>query len=225
MKNGKLVATLGAVALVAAVGLGSTLAYLTDKTDTVKNTFTFGNVSFEDNLGHGLTESKVERNADGVYEDVDNLPDGTEQWTVVKNDYTKLYPGENVVKDPTITLSAQSDDAWVFAKIEYDQDQYDIHLANGWKVYAVAIDKTYVLVRNENALKASEHSTIFTDVTVKDTVSATVKDENGVEKTAELKPIKVTAAAVQKVGFTTAADAQTVAADLLTPATAAPAED
>ena len=40
MKNTKLVATLGAVALVAAVGLGSTLAYLSDTAGPVQNTFT-----------------------------------------------------------------------------------------------------------------------------------------------------------------------------------------
>ena len=83
MKNKKLLTTLGAVALLGAIGVGSTLAYLTDTTGTVTNTFTVGNVTFDDDneVGSGLRESDVIRDKDGNY--VDN--DGDNTWTVIKN--------------------------------------------------------------------------------------------------------------------------------------------
>ena len=211
MKNGKLVATLGAVALVAAVGLGSTLAYLTDTTKTVTNTFTFGNVSFNEELNGGLMESEVERNAAGKYVDAD----GENNWESTGEDYEKLYPGEKVYKDPTVIMSSTTDDAWVFAKVVYNKSQYTITYANGWTVNNELSGSNYDFVVRNDAISKNQTSTIFTAVTVK----------NDVAPSATLEDIVVSAAAVQKVGFNTAADAQNVAADLLTPATAAPAED
>ena len=114
MKNKKLLTTLGAVALLGAIGVGSTLAYLSDTTGTVTNTFTVGNVTFDDDdptTKSGLRESKVERK-DGVYVDADGAG-----WTVIKNDYTNLVAGEVVYKDPTVVMDDKSEDAWVFAQI------------------------------------------------------------------------------------------------------------
>ena len=117
MKNKKLLTTLGAVALLGAIGVGSTLAYLSDKTGTVTNTFTVGKVTFdegEDGLGSGLRESKVVRDGEtGNY--VDN--DGEGIWSVTENNYTDLVAGETVYKDPTVIMGEDSQDAWVFAKI------------------------------------------------------------------------------------------------------------
>ena len=44
MKKAKLLTMLGAVALIGAIGVGSTLAYLSSTTDEVVNTFTVGEV-------------------------------------------------------------------------------------------------------------------------------------------------------------------------------------
>lgn len=66
----------------------STFAYLTSTTGTVTNTFTVGNVNFDDDpLTGGLSESKVARDENSnLYVDAD----GTGEWTVKENKYEDL---------------------------------------------------------------------------------------------------------------------------------------
>lgn len=78
--------------LVAALVVGGTLAYFTDKTETVKNTFTVGNVAID------LTETK---------------------W-VAQADHT-LVPNKFYDKNPTITVDANSQDAYVFLKLDLNK--------------------------------------------------------------------------------------------------------
>lgn len=96
----KLVALSMAVLMLAVAVIGGTLAYFTDQTETKVNTFTVGNVNIE------LTEP---------------------QW---KGDNHNLMPGASYAKDPTITLAkegdnfenkADSEDAWVFMKVEMNK--------------------------------------------------------------------------------------------------------
>ena len=84
-----------AVFLVAVSVLG-TLAYLTDK-DTVTNTFTVGSVGLE------LDEADVK--TDGSYE--------TNHDDRVKANEYHLLPGHTYYKDPTVTVEAGSEDAYV----------------------------------------------------------------------------------------------------------------
>lgn len=94
-KHKALLLSMCAVLLVAATAFG-TLAYLTDS-EAVKNTFTVGSV------GLSLDEAKV--NPDGSYvTDHDNR--------VQKNEY-HLLPGHTYYKDPTVTVDAGSEDAYV----------------------------------------------------------------------------------------------------------------
>lgn len=53
--------------LLACLSVGATLAYLTDTTDEVKNTFTVGNVSFNKKLNNGLDEANVNEYGDLLY--------------------------------------------------------------------------------------------------------------------------------------------------------------
>lgn len=94
-KHKALLLTLCAVLLVAATAFG-TLAYLTD-TETVKNTFTVGSV--------GLSLDEAEVNLDGTYK---NGHDNRVQ----ANEY-HLLPGHTYYKDPTVTVDAGSEDAYV----------------------------------------------------------------------------------------------------------------
>ena len=59
MKKKSIALTLTAVMLALAVGIGGTIAYFTDKTSEVKNTFTTGNVGIK------LDEAKDRRHMDG----------------------------------------------------------------------------------------------------------------------------------------------------------------
>ena len=131
MKKTKLLTTLGAVALIGAIGVGSTFAYLSATTGPVTNTFEIGNVSFDSD--HGLKESTVDRYEEGN-EWADKHPnavipsdvvkgqyidtDGVDTWTTDHNAYENLHAGEVVLKDPTVTMKVGSQDAWVFALVE-----------------------------------------------------------------------------------------------------------
>lgn len=81
--------------LLAAVSIFGTLAYLTDK-DTATNTFTVGSVGLK------LDEAKV--NTDGSL--------STQDVRVKENEY-HLLPGHTYYKDPTVTVDAGSEDAYV----------------------------------------------------------------------------------------------------------------
>ncbi|MBQ2888604.1 MAG: hypothetical protein IJE29_06790 [Firmicutes bacterium] len=91
--------TLCAIALVGASVMG-TMAYLTDN-DTVTNTFTVGNVDIT------LDEAKV---------DEYGVKDGDNRWqptvTDTEQEY-KLLPNHTYVKDPTVTVEKDSEDAYV----------------------------------------------------------------------------------------------------------------
>ena len=130
MKKTKLVTLLGAISLIGAIGAGSTFAYLTSTTGTVTNTFTVGNVNFDDDpLTGGLSESKVARDENSnLYVDAD----GTGEWTVKENKYEDLVAGEVVYKDPTVHMADDSQDAWVFAKIVNANPDLTITYASDW---------------------------------------------------------------------------------------------
>lgn len=186
MKKNKLVVTLSAVALLGVIGVGSTFAYLTDA-ETINNTFTVGNVNFDD---EGLRESAVS-NENGSYVDAD----GAGTWTVTSNKYENLYAGEVVYKDPTVIMGKESENAWVFAKVTYNKEQYAIKWSEDWVV--VTENDTYDVRAKKEPIKAKESSTIFTEVTVsKDITEDTI-----------LEDIQVQAFAIQAAGFETYKDA------------------
>lgn len=97
MKARKILVSLAALALVAALSVAGTLAYLTDS-KTVKNTFTVGNIQMT------LTETDI------------NDPTGER---VTSNEY-KIYPGQTYTKDPTVTILAGSEDCYVRMLVEVE---------------------------------------------------------------------------------------------------------
>jgi hypothetical protein len=99
-KTKALILALCAVLLVVST-VFATLAFLT-ASDTVTNTFTFGKVALV------LDEAPVD--ADG---------------TVIAGNRTKtneyhLLPGHQYTKDPTVHITADSEECWVFVKVEND---------------------------------------------------------------------------------------------------------
>lgn len=98
-----LLLTLCAALLVAASVFG-TLAYLTS-TDEVVNTFTVGKVELK------LDEAAVKE--DGTYADAEKGHDAR----VDGNDY-HLLPGHTYIKDPTVTVIKDSEDAYVRMIVE-----------------------------------------------------------------------------------------------------------
>lgn len=102
----KTIALMMSAVLLFGAAVGGTLAWLTDKTDPITNTFTVGNVDIE------LSETK-----------------GGD-----KHEF-KMVPGGVIEKDPTVTVKGGSEDSYVFIKIEESKD-FDTYLSyelDGWK--------------------------------------------------------------------------------------------
>lgn len=107
----KVVAAIMSVALVAAVGIGGTLAYLSEKTDVVSNSFAVG-AGFvpgpDGSKGIVLDETKVDITTGEAV--------GNERTT--SNAYADLLPGDERLKDPTVWMVTGSVDSYVFVKVE-----------------------------------------------------------------------------------------------------------
>ena len=103
--SGKLVVALVAVALLAGCAIGGTVAWLTAKTDTVVNTFTYGDINID------LWETK-----DGKH-DAQKIAE-EEGYIVRSRDDYKIIPGVDLPKDPTVTVKAGSEACWLFVKVE-----------------------------------------------------------------------------------------------------------
>lgn len=187
MKKAKkvLLLALCAVLLVGAT-IAGTVAYLTSTTTEVKNTFTAGNVKIT------LDEAPVDANGkklDGV--------------RVTANSY-KLLPGHEYDKDPTIHVDANSEDCWLFVKVENSiadieaEETIAKQLAdNGWTPVS---GETNVYAYRE-AARASENIYVFKSFKIKGDIT------NDVLAAYAGKTIEVTGYAVQKDGFASATDA------------------
>lgn len=93
MKKKKILTMVAAVALVAVIGVGATLAYFTDK-DSKTNVVTMGKVDIK------LDEPEFSKNPDDTIKDV--------------------KPNQTIKKDPKITVEEGSLDAYVRAKIVFE---------------------------------------------------------------------------------------------------------
>lgn len=181
-KSKALILALCAVLLVTASVLG-TMAYLTS-TDKVVNTFTVGSVAIK------LDETDVDGNAGRDTE----------------NSY-KLLPGHEYKKDPTIHVDANSEDCFLFVKVENEIKDIESKesgesvaaqmAAQGW----VAVDEqhpdVYVKMKDGalQTVKGGEDVTVFKTLTIAGSVDGTKL------QTYSGKNINVTAYAVQKDGF------------------------
>ena len=134
----KILAIVLCVAMLAIAIVGGTMAYFTD-TKAQTNTFTTGNVSIK--LDEVVVQ-KVEESTKDTYGDLVAKGDGSR--TEDDQDYGKLYPGQKIAKDPTITNTG-SEDAYIAAKITVTSEG-DIHsyLDNSgeWK-YMLGVSQLY----------------------------------------------------------------------------------
>lgn len=212
MKKSKvLVMTLCAVLLVATTVLG-TMAYLTSEASVV-NTFTVG---------------KVEITLDE--KDVDNDNNTADNVTVngVVRDKANTYhliPGKTYTKDPTIHVDADSEDCYLFVKVENGiaaiEDATtvaDQMTAKGW-IAVDGVDNVYVYTNGQTdpvSVTAGGDVTVFESFKVKGAVTnAEIAAYSG-------KEITVTAYAVQKDGFETFAAKDIWTATFGAPATPDP---
>ena len=123
MKLSRIIATVFIMVCIVTVFTGcatyATLSHLTNPEPKPTNTFTIGNVSIT------LDEAKVDPYGNYV----------TDASNRTLNNTYKLTPGTTYIKDPTIHISADSDDAWLFVKIENQlSDIIEPLQLNGWQL-------------------------------------------------------------------------------------------
>lgn len=109
----KLAVMLASLALVLCTVIGGTLAWLVTETDPVVNTFTYGDIN--------ITLKETDTNKDG-----DDDPN--------TNTYP-MVPGHTITKDPKVTFMANSEDAWLFVKLQKTANFDDFmtyEMADGW---------------------------------------------------------------------------------------------
>ncbi|MBO5340791.1 MAG: hypothetical protein J6A62_07325 [Oscillospiraceae bacterium] len=194
-----LLLSLCAVLLVAASVLG-TMAYLTDS-EAVTNTFTVGQVH--------LTLDEADVKPDGT-------KDGDER--VQENTY-HLIPGRTYIKDPTIYVSDDSEDCYLFVKVEngiaaIETKETGKTIADqmtelNW-VKVDGVNDLYVLVNgseNPYAVSKGANVVVFENFTIDGDKVVNVPDgetvpEGKVDLSAYASAtVKVTAYAVQAAGF------------------------
>lgn len=105
MKKKSLITMVLSLALVAIIGTGATLAYLSTQSNKVTNTFTVG--------------SGYDGGEDGLYVDEHEV-DGNDVATAVLtrdgNTYDEILPGDTVSKDPTVHFTV-GPDSYIFVKV------------------------------------------------------------------------------------------------------------
>lgn len=181
-KAKKILVMVAALALTAALAIGGTLAYLTSTTETVKNTFTVGNVK--------ITLDEADVKVDGTYET-------NKDSRVIENEY-HLLPGHEYIKDPTIHVDAKSEDCYLFVKITDEivdiQDATtvaDQMTAKGW----TAVDGVAGVYSYKDIAKAGDNVVVFENFKILGTV------KNDALAAYAGKTITVQGYAVQADGF------------------------
>ena len=175
--NKKVIAMVVALALAACGIIGGTVAWLVAKTESVTNTFTYGDINIT------LEESDT---GDG---DGDDLT----------NEYI-MVPGNTIEKDPVVTVKANSEDSWLFVKMEKSEnfdDCMEYEMADGW----IALDGVEgVYYREVTKSDADAEFAVIKDnkVTVKGDVTKEMLNELDAEGKSDYPKLVVTAYAVQR---------------------------
>lgn len=132
MRNKKLVSMCVAIGLVVLAGVGGTLAYLSDTSSTLTNTFTTSEKGVDimlwenevkENPGFGTGEKSEFQfiNTDQVVK-----ASGEDQGTGTVT-YKGVLPGSKVEKNPTVTVEKDSEDCYLFVSITNEKaDQLTI---------------------------------------------------------------------------------------------------
>ncbi len=171
------VALIAALVLLVGCVVGGTIAWLTDKTDPVTNTFTAGDIDIT------LTE--------------EDAVDGKQSF--------KMVPGDTITKKADVTVLANSEDCWLFVKVD-KSGNYDTYLskpemADGWEEL-----ETGVYYREVSASTSHQGFDVLMNDQVKvlDTVT---KAQMEAIKNSGQPTLTFTAYAIQKLKFDKAVDA------------------
>lgn len=179
----KIAALIAAIVLVIGCTAGGTVAWLVSKPDPIVNVFTVGNINAE------LTEEAK-----------------------TKTETFKIVPGVDITKDPVATVTANSEDCYLFVKLteenwpaftEADNTtrKVEYKIADGWTEL-----KDGVYYREVTKKDTDQPFDVLKDnkVTVSNTLT---KEEADAIQKAEAPKLTVAVYAVQKEGMGSAAEA------------------
>lgn len=173
-----------------AIGVGGTLAFLSDNDDEVINTFTFAN-----GLKVTLTEAEP-------------APTGEEEIAANENkgyDYSNIVPGQTLNKEPVITLTETTVKSYVFAKLSgASAEVMPVEINSAWTLVGEADD--YMNGVYYRIVEAAETTgvALFSEVVVDDV-------ELEQDTVVELGDITIEVYACQFSGFDTVEDAAATA--------------
>lgn len=190
--------------LVAAVGVGGTLAALTAKSDVVTNTFT---------VGKGLHDSDITLDEAPVDPDTGKETVGERRQ---QNTYKNLEQGDVLDKDPSVTIKDTAADCYVFVAVTgvKDSPYYNVTIDDSWikvqdssynnsntQVYVYSTDKENAAIVTGGL--TTEAGLVFDKVIIKDDAPL-YSDENqdGNYDKVTLDQIVVKACAVQAANTT-----------------------
>lgn len=167
------------LALALCCAVGGTIAWLVDKTATVENTFTYGDINIE------LKETNT-----GLDDDDD----------ANTNTY-KMIPGSELKKDPVVTVAEGSEDCWLFVKLQESDNFRDFmkyEMAAGW----TPLNNDGVYYREVKATDTNRAFQVIKDDKVKVDGAVTKEMLNALgTDTNPLPTLNVTAYAIQMEGF------------------------
>ena len=167
-----------ALMLVIGCAVGGTVAWLTQKTDAVVNTFTYGDINIE------LTETKPE----------------------VKQ--TTIIPGVDIEKNPKVTVKKDSEACWLFVKVEqtgtFVENKVTYSVMTGPDGWTALTDNPGVYYREVAAATSDTSFDILENHKV--TVSEDLTKEE-IKNIVVQPTLTFTAYAVQKDGIADVADA------------------
>ena len=157
----KTLVLISCLTLAVCMSIGATLAWLTSQTGTLTNTFTVGKI--------GLTLDEAEVSYNSVQNSENRTTDG--------NSYS-IYDSAVLPKDPTVTISADSEDCYVFMSyspseslkgviksVDFDTSHWTA--VEGYDgLYVYSEDGKAVLVNKSDTDRKLEP--LFTTVTIKD---------------------------------------------------------
>lgn len=155
---------------------GNTIAWLTSKTDTVTNTFTYGDINIT------LTET-------------DTLDDED----INTNTY-EMVPGNKITKDPLITVAANSEDCYLFVKLDKTAN-FDTfmtyELLSNWQLLPNT-ENVYYQEVTKNEAKQEFYVIKDNEVTVMESVTKRMLNELDRSGASNYPSLTITAYAVQR---------------------------
>lgn len=170
-----LIISIGVIALFF-TAISGTIAWLTSKSETVTNTFTYGDI----NITLSETDTKDDNDLN-------------------TNTY-EMVPGNKITKDPLITLAENSEDCYIFVKLEKTDnfDNYmEYQILENWLLLE-GTDNVYYQEVSKATTKQEFYILKDNSISVKESVTKRMLNELDKDGIENYPKLNITAYAVQR---------------------------